>query len=177
MSRSSDAAHLDGALAQLLAVGSASVVELGPAEDEVDVEVAAADVEARDVADGDADVAELAEALPDLLHHLALGVVAAEGRAGIAALEPVPEALQRDGALGVRRDPHVPAALVHPAEEVAAGGQQDQPDAADRADLAVHRLHRLVHGGQAHALGPVVADLELGLVHVASARTPASPSR
>ena len=84
------AADLDGALAQLLAEGRQRG-ELGPADDVVDVEVAAADVEPRDVPDGDADVAELAEALPDLLHHLALGVVAAEGRARIPAPEPFPE--------------------------------------------------------------------------------------
>ena len=159
------AAHLDGALAQLLAEGRQRR-ELRPADDVVDVEVAAADVEPRDVPDGDADVAELAEALPDLLHHLALGVVAAEGSARIPAPEPFPEPARRDGALLVRRDPHVPAALVHPPEEVAARGQQHQPDSPDRADLAVHRLHHLVHGGEAHALGPFVADLELGLVHV-----------
>src|SRR6058998_1645400 len=40
--------------------------------------------------------------------------------------------------------------------------QEHQPHAADGPDLAVHRLHRLVHAGQAQALGPLEGYLELG---------------
>ena len=84
------------------------LLQLRTAQHEVDVEGAAADVEAGDVADLGPHVAELAEAPPQLLHHVALGVVAAERGQRLAALAgPSQKRCRLDRALGVGHGAHV----------------------------------------------------------------------
>src|SRR4029077_20041408 len=94
-------------------------------QDEVDVEAAAADIEARDIAHEDAEVAELAELLAHLLHHVALGVVAAERGHGIAVDDPAPEPSEAERTPLVRRGPHVHVPLADAREEAAARGDED----------------------------------------------------
>ncbi len=88
-----DAADLLGAVAQVFGVGD-ELFELRAAQDEVDVEAAArAEVERRRVADADAQRRVLAHAPPDLLHHVLLRVVAAEGLQRLAVQRLAPDAL------------------------------------------------------------------------------------
>ena len=99
-----------------------------------------------------AQIAESAQARANLLHDVALQIVAAPRLSRV----PVPQSLEepRDapGALLVRSDAHVAAALVHVAEEAAAGGAHDQAHARHRHQLLLDRAHDLVHRVQARAL-------------------------
>src|SRR5919106_433631 len=89
--RVEDAAELDGSAAEALPVFRQRL-EVGPAQDEVDLEATAADVERGRVAHGEPEIAELAQPAPDLLHDVALAVVSLEGRERLTAREAVPEA-------------------------------------------------------------------------------------
>src|SRR5207245_5696033 len=96
-----DATELRRAAAQPLAVVGQSH-EIRSADDEVDVEGAAADVEARDVANRHPDVPELSQTLADLLDDVALADVAAEGGHRLAAERRAEQAAQAPDAIVVR---------------------------------------------------------------------------
>src|SRR6185503_17466894 len=100
----------------------------------------------------------------DLLHHVALAVVAVERAPGREVARLVPHAPEAEDALLVRQQAHEEVALVHAADVAAAGRGEHAGDAARLLDLPLDSPQRLVHRAQARALGRVDADLELGLV-------------
>ena len=80
------------------------LLELGAADHEVDVVVAGADVERLRVAQLDGEVRVLPQLGPDLLHHVALAVVAAERGERIEGDDAADQARDREHPLLVRRD-------------------------------------------------------------------------
>ena len=113
--------------------------QLRPAHDELDFGVAAADVERLDVSDRRAQIGVLAHLLPNLLHDVALAVVAAERRQRIEREEPHRQPVDREDPLRVRRDAHVGLAGVDASQVAAAGRRQHGEDAGDAADIAIDR--------------------------------------
>ena len=140
--------------------------EVRAADGEVDVEVAAADVEAALVAHGATQVGELAQAAPDLAHHVALRVVAAECGEWISGQRAVDEPAHREAALLVWFDAHVERAAADATEEPAAGLGEDRDDAGDLAHLGFDRAHRLVHRLVADLIRAADAHVEFAFVDV-----------
>ena len=158
-----DQAELRRFLAQLFGV-ERQAFEVRPHQREVDVVVRPAEAERLRVADRDAEVAELPEALAHLHRDISRRIVALEG----APRRPLQKTLPRKHALGMRREADVVTRAVDAAHKPTSTRRHEhETNRGNRAQLLLDAQRDAIHGFETRTLRCRHVDVELAFVHVA----------
>ncbi len=160
-----DDAQISGTNTQFFAVVGESH-QIRPAQDKIDIPVAAADVERRQIAHRGAQIGKLCEPAADLLHDIALRS-APESRPGLPVEGLAPQAPERKYSLVVGRDAHVATARAHAADKSPARVAEHQAHQRDSPQLGFHGAHDIVHSCETGSLRRGEVEIEFRLIHIA----------